>query len=141
MADLVDIGGHRFLDELLEHEPKIVHALATAADDNARLSRMQSHLHAVCGALDLDAGDRSVLKLAALVDEFADSLVLDQGGRVSFIQIPFAFPLAVYTDAEANRMYFLTQSYSPFSPGSAAASGCRSDVSSSGASDALTGVA
>src|SRR5207244_456086 len=118
--------------------------------DGARAGREDSDLHAVGGALDLDTGH--IALAGSLLDVLTDLVVLQERRPVAFLAV---IPMAVVTpddaDSEANWMYFLAHSYSsPFSsvvsPGSLSACGVSSicgvaEPSSSGASEAVTGVA
>src|SRR5690606_36849395 len=64
VGDLLDVDGDGPADVPGELRPQRLDRLATAADDHARLGRMDGDVDVVSSALDVDAGDAGVADIA-----------------------------------------------------------------------------
>ena len=96
---------------LLELGAQLVDVGAAAADDDARLRRVDRHGHLVRVAVDLDARDagvdgrRSMIRLRIAMSSWSCVLVVLAG-------VPLALPVVDDADAEAGGVYFVSQTYS-----------------------------
>ena len=110
LANLGDVDIDVLLRLALEAVLDLLDARAAAADDHARLRRVDRELQAVLRALRLDLRDAGSAE--AVFQILADLDIFMQVVRKVLICVPFCIPILDDADADAVRIYFLTQTFS-----------------------------
>jgi len=106
LPDFDDVHAHAPAGQLLQLRPQLVHLLAAAADDDARLRRVDGDDHLVGVALQLHARDGGVRQ--PLEDQLADAKVLMQEVRVVLVRVPLALPRVEDAEAKADWVDLVT---------------------------------
>ena len=110
LTDLGDVDVDRLFRLALEAFLDLLDARTAAADDHAGLRRMDRELQAVLRALRLDLRDAGSAE--AVFQILADLDIFMQVVRKVLICVPFCIPILDDADADAVRIYFLTQTFS-----------------------------
>src|SRR5207237_947137 len=76
MPNLLDIDVNGLLRQLLQVGLEQIHARTATPDDDARLCRVQRHLDLIGLPLDLHFRDSGIIPTAALLDDLADFMIL-----------------------------------------------------------------
>ena len=110
LTNLGDVDVDRLFRLALEAFLDLLDARAAAADDHAGLRRMDRELQTVLRALRLDLRDAGSAE--AVFQILADLDIFMQVVCKVLICVPFCIPILDDADADAVRIYFLTQTFS-----------------------------
>ena len=111
-ADFLHVHMNLLAGRLLKLKLKVVYAFTASANDNSWSGCMQRNLNPVCSTLYLDFRDCGGIEF--LLDIPSELDVFNQGGSISLVQVPFAFPVTYNAYSESYWMNFLAQPVAPF---------------------------
>src|SRR5450631_2673239 len=113
LADLLDVEPDFGAHHLAQVRAQRFDVLALLADHHAGTRTVDGDARVLGRALDRDLADRGVRELLLQIRADLDVLV-QYRRKVLAVRVPLRRPVAINGQAEANRMYFLSHTYSFF---------------------------